>query len=155
MSSKLETVSIPLSSCFWFVFSAHLEIHWHFNFLFSQLKADVAELYRLSELTDRRRIKDILSIEAKKLETEISHLQSSGAATKSNPSSSAPVKRCFDVRLTSYGSSLIYSGWVTWERIIFNWFYVPILRLGPNRFDCEDFHYIGKSWNSASWEYHL
>ncbi|KAK7580509.1 hypothetical protein V9T40_001138 [Parthenolecanium corni] len=67
------------------------------------LRADVAELYRLSELTDRKRIKDVLSIEAKKLETEISQLQSFDAEIKSKPTSSGPVKRCFDVRLTSYG----------------------------------------------------
>ncbi|XKL68079.1 hypothetical protein PGB90_003570 [Kerria lacca] len=67
----------------------------------TNLKCDVSELYRLSELTERRRVKDILTIEAKKIETEISFLQENEPVTKS--SINPQVKRVYNVKLTSYG----------------------------------------------------
>lgn len=68
------------------------------------MKHDAAELYRLSELTERCRVKDILIIEAKKLETEISKLQETeGLLAPSLSSQTIPAKRTYDVKLNTYG----------------------------------------------------
>lgn len=74
-----------------------------------QLKLDAAELHRLAELTERRRVKDILTIEAKKIETEISRLQEKAGGVILPSSASKDVssvgKRIgpYDVKLNTYG----------------------------------------------------
>lgn len=73
-----------------------------------QLKLDAAELLRLVELTERRRVKDILTIEAKKIETEISLLREkeSEVVSKKTSHDSSAGKRTYTVKLNTYGESL-------------------------------------------------
>lgn len=70
-----------------------------------QLQATVEELKRLSELTEKQRVKDILYIEARKIESEISSLREQSVAEMAEITSdairNAPF-RCYDVRLTNY-----------------------------------------------------
>ncbi|XP_046984855.1 calcyclin-binding protein [Schistocerca americana] len=75
------------------------------NSRMEQLQATVEELKRLSNLTERQKVKDILLVEARKIETEISLLREQSGAEIAESSSggarNAPA-RCYDVRLTNY-----------------------------------------------------
>ncbi|XP_065200424.1 calcyclin-binding protein [Planococcus citri] len=66
------------------------------------LRNDVAELYRLADLTDRKKIKDILSIEAKKIETEISLLQEKENTIQPSSTTVTTSRRTYDIKITTY-----------------------------------------------------
>lgn len=76
-----------------------------------QLRADVDELKKLTDLATRQSIKDVLAIETRRLETEIS-LQLKDNMFNLEAKASAPAAagvRCYDVKLTNYGTSFVYS----------------------------------------------
>lgn len=70
-----------------------------------ELKQDVDELTRLLNLATRPRVKDMLSLEVRKLETEIIKLNDlvSGNTQQCPPSIKvASEKKCYDVKLSNY-----------------------------------------------------
>lgn len=67
---------------------------------------DVDELNKLVTHTTRQRIKDILSLEVRKLEMEILKLKeqhTNDDNTVKKPPCSLNQNRCYDVKLTNYG----------------------------------------------------
>lgn len=77
-----------------------------------QLKADLAELNKLSKLAERQRIKDLFLIETRKLETEITILNDSckmevenlpGDVSQPKKIVTPAQNRCYEVKLTNYG----------------------------------------------------
>ncbi|RZF46417.1 hypothetical protein LSTR_LSTR012492 [Laodelphax striatellus] len=73
-----------------------------------ELKLDVAELSRLSGICERTRVKDLISVETRRLETEISRLtelqqatQPANGAVESKPSTVSQNK-CYDVKISNY-----------------------------------------------------
>lgn len=70
-----------------------------------ELQMDVDELNQLMTHVTRQRIKDILSLETRKLETEIVKLREQPAASENAVKNSQSVlnqNRCYDVKLTNY-----------------------------------------------------
>lgn len=68
-----------------------------------ELRADVDELKRLSELATRQSIKDLLLIETRRVETEISkQLAESISNVEIKPSVPSSVNKCYDVNITNY-----------------------------------------------------
>ncbi|XP_014289728.1 calcyclin-binding protein [Halyomorpha halys] len=74
----------------------------------SELKSDVEELSKFMNLTTRPKVKEILSLEVRKIETEILKLKElnnssnemqSGVPTRAQSSAGS---RCYDVKLTNY-----------------------------------------------------
>ena len=70
-----------------------------------QLRLDVEELKRLCELTSRQPVKDTLTVDIRRLETEISHQMKDNAFNLETKSTSTVAPRCYDVKLTNYGNS--------------------------------------------------
>jgi hypothetical protein len=77
--------------------------------LWFQLKRDVAELQSLEAQATRHRVKDVLSLEARKLSSEIIKLQEqlNTASKTPTPTTAAPVKR-YQVKLNNYGKSVVW-----------------------------------------------
>ncbi|KAK9497388.1 hypothetical protein O3M35_004719 [Rhynocoris fuscipes] len=73
-----------------------------------QLRGDVEELRRLEASATRPHVKDILSIEIRKLETEIvkaieaSSEEAVSAPVTTTASKSIPSSKCYDVKITNY-----------------------------------------------------
>lgn len=70
-----------------------------------ELQMDVNELNQLMAHATRQRIKDILSLETRKLETEMIKLREQQAANESVVKHSSCIQnqnRCYDVKLTNY-----------------------------------------------------
>jgi hypothetical protein len=76
--------------------------------LWFQLKKDVTELQSLEAQATRHRVKDVLSLEARKLSSEIIKLQEqlNTASKTPTPNTAAPVKR-YQVKLNNYGKSVV------------------------------------------------
>jgi calcyclin binding protein len=75
-------------------------------FKLKQLRADVDELKKLTDLATRQSVKDVLGIETRRLETEISlQLKDNMFNLEAKPAAaaSASAVRCYDVKLTNYG----------------------------------------------------
>lgn len=69
-----------------------------------QLKSDVEELSKLLSQSTRQRSKDLLSIEIRKVQTEISRLQEeSGRSATVKPSPVSSQQKCYEVKLSNYG----------------------------------------------------
>lgn len=76
-----------------------------------QLRADLSELTKLSQLAERQKVKDIFLIEIRKIETEITKLQDACKMEIDGDSGGVQPKkivapaqnRCYDVKLTNYG----------------------------------------------------
>lgn len=70
------------------------------------MKKDIAELQSFEKETARQRVKDILSIEIRKLTSELLKLEEQlrqvDTTTSSNSSSNIPKSR-YEVNLTNYG----------------------------------------------------
>lgn len=76
-----------------------------------EIKADLAEISKLSQLAERQRVKNLLLVETRKLETELSNLQDACKMEidLANDNNAEPKKavtpaanRCYDVKLTNY-----------------------------------------------------
>lgn len=70
-----------------------------------ELKSDVDELSKLLSLATRPRVKDILSLEIRKLETDIIKLNDLTSVNKQDTftvAKAAAEKKCYDVKLTNY-----------------------------------------------------
>jgi len=67
-----------------------------------ELRLDVEELKRLSELTSRQSVKDTLSVDIRRFETEISLLIKDNAFNVETKPLTNPAPRCYDVKLTKY-----------------------------------------------------
>lgn len=78
-----------------------------------QLRLDVAELNQLLSTAERQKVKDILSVEIRKLETEITNLKELSDKDSVNKtfvtsvSSSKP--KCYEAKLNNYGKDTVYS----------------------------------------------
>jgi len=71
----------------------------------NELREDVEELNKLLVSATRQRVKDVLSLEVRKLQTEISRLQElSGSADgiKTTPATLPSSNRCYEVKLNNY-----------------------------------------------------
>lgn len=66
------------------------------------------ELNKLNSQATRQKVKDLLSIEVRKLETEIIKLkdQSNETDTVQKSSTILPQNRCYNVKLSNYGMYL-------------------------------------------------
>jgi tetrahydromethanopterin S-methyltransferase subunit B len=78
-----------------------------FFFFHDQLQADVEELQKLSEQATRQKVKDILFIETRKLQTEITKLKEkeekcASSLPPSKPSASSSAT--YTVTMTTYGA---------------------------------------------------
>lgn len=75
-----------------------------------QLRHDCDELRRLIEQCARARVRDMLSLDLRKLETELSSIvvEQIPSQPVRNAAPSAPPK-CYDVKLNNYGKYLYYS----------------------------------------------
>jgi len=70
-----------------------------------ELRLDVAELNHLLSTAERQKVKDILSVEIRKLETEITNLKASdkeSVAETSVTSVSSSKPKCYEVKLNNY-----------------------------------------------------
>jgi len=67
-----------------------------------ELRLDVEELKRLSDITSRQSVKDTLSVDIRRLETEISLLLKDNTFNLETKSSTSSAPRCYDVKLTKY-----------------------------------------------------
>jgi len=71
------------------------------------LKADIEEINKLLALATRSRVKDFLSLEVRRLETQLITLNEQAknegsSAAASQPTASRPAPRCYDVKVTNY-----------------------------------------------------
>lgn len=81
------------------------------DFVYLQLRLDVQELKSLVSLATRPKVKDILSLDLRKVETEVIKLQeqlSKEAEQQKAGSSTAGAvvtgaARCYDVKITNFG----------------------------------------------------
>lgn len=74
------------------------------------MRQDADELKRLIELSTRQSVKDMLSIEVRRLESDISFQLKDNVFNlekKATPSA-AVAPRCYDVKLTNYGNNNLY-----------------------------------------------
>ncbi len=63
------------------------------------------ELKKLTDLATRQSIKDVLAIETRRLETEISlQLKDNMFNLETKPAQATNTVRCYDVKLTNYGN---------------------------------------------------
>jgi len=68
-----------------------------------ELRLDVEELKKLTELSTRQSVKDVLAIETRRLETEISfQLKDNAFNLEKKPAAAPSAPRCYDVKLTNY-----------------------------------------------------
>lgn len=71
------------------------------------MKADIAELELLASQATRQRVKDILSVEARRLITEVIKLEEAQrvaeAASSTQQVQTAPSNRHYQVKLNNYG----------------------------------------------------
>ncbi|XP_039288071.1 calcyclin-binding protein [Nilaparvata lugens] len=92
----------------------------------AELKLDVAELNKLSKLCERTRVRDVISLETRRLETEISRLTELQQANQpanapvENKSSLVSKNTCYDVKITNYAwdqSDKLVKIFVTLEKV--------------------------------------
>lgn len=78
-----------------------------------QLRLDVAELNQLLSTAERQKVKDILSVEIRKLETEITNLKDLSdkeSVTETSVTSVPSSKpKCYEVKLNNYGKDMVYN----------------------------------------------
>jgi len=67
------------------------------------MKLDIEELNSLLEQANRQRTKDILMLEVKKLQTEMTKLLEQKNTSVKNTSSLNTAQRCYEVKLNNYG----------------------------------------------------
>lgn len=69
-----------------------------------QLKKDIAELEELQKQTTRQKVKDILSIEQRKLIAEVTKLEEQYNNSISASATPTPgTRKCYQVKLNNYG----------------------------------------------------
>lgn len=75
-----------------------------------QLRLDIAELNQFLSTAVRQKVKDVLSVEIRKLETEITTLKelSEKNSVLETPVNSVPTSKskCYEVKLNNYGKSM-------------------------------------------------
>ncbi|XP_011688034.1 PREDICTED: calcyclin-binding protein [Wasmannia auropunctata] len=67
-----------------------------------EMKLDIEELNRLLEQAKRQRIKDTLTLEIRKLQTEMAKLQEQKGTSATTPSLNT-AQKCYEVKLNNYG----------------------------------------------------
>lgn len=78
-----------------------------------QLKLDIEEINKLLEVATRQKNKDMLSLEVRRLQTELTKLIEENTVTSTRPTkTSNAVNKCYEVKLNNYGwdRSNEYSG---------------------------------------------